>query len=167
MTQTNLDTQTLSLIEEHVRRLLESMSFVDISVRCKERVLPSEKSKGISLEIIINAGDDGKLLIGTHGAHLSALQHIIRSVLRRQLPDGTYITLDVNGYRSRHEQTMTSLAEAAARRAKMQGKTVVLSPMSASDRRLVHTTLAQREDVKTHSMGDEPDRRVVIKPVFL
>lgn len=162
------DAASLALIEEHVRRFLNVMSFENVVVTCQEREYQaSQAPTGSQLGILIEAGEAGKTLIGPHGAHLDALQHLLRSVLRRQLPAVTFVSVDVNGYRARHEQTLLHIAEAAAEQARHTGQTVVLQPMGSADRRFLHTTLASRSDVTTESQGSEPRRRVVVRPVFL
>src|SRR3989344_5340885 len=107
---TSLDTTTLTLLEEHVRRLLRSMGFTLITVRCRvaathdtprEPVADDELFRNAALEapasrtapvdnrarlmIEIEAGGEGRLLIGVQGAHLAALQHVLRSLLRQHL----------------------------------------------------------------------------------
>jgi spoIIIJ-associated protein len=168
MTTTTFDPASIALIEEHVRRLLVIMDFEAAQVHC--RLLPLTEEAQVAhaqLQISIEAGDEGKRLIGVQGTHLDALQHIVRSVLRRQLQSTLYVTLDVNGYRARRERNLLLLAEATAARAHHTGRTIVLKPMAAADRRVLHTALAARGDVSTESMGDEPNRRVVVRPVFL
>jgi spoIIIJ-associated protein len=168
MTTTTFDLESIALIEEHVRRLLAMMDFEAASVHCRLQSRSGEESEAQEqLCITIEAGDDGKRLIGVQGTHLDALQHLVRSVLRRQLDPGLHIALDVNGYRARRERSLLQLAESAARRAHHTGRTIVLKPMAAADRRVLHTALATRGDVSTESMGDEPNRRVVVRPVFL
>src|SRR5690348_4164853 len=103
MTPSPLDDQVLALIEEHVRRLLVIMNFSDATVHCD---ISDE-----TLLITIDAKDLGRLLIGPQGAHLMALQHIIRCLLRSQLKEAIRITVDVNGYRSRREQSLSHLAQ--------------------------------------------------------
>ena len=147
------------LIGEHVRHLLKTMGFTSLKIRCQS--LPPH------LYIHIEAGPDGKLLIGAHGAHLAALQYIIRSIMRSTLPAGTRLVVDVNSYRAQREQELVEIAQTAARRAGMQGQTITLPPMNAADRRVIHTALADRSDIRTHSSGVEPHRSVVIKPVSL
>jgi len=149
----------LELIGEHVRHLLATMGFKEATVRCQH--LPPH------LYIHIEAGAAGKLLIGTHGAHLQALQHIVRTIMRHTLPAGTRTVVDVNSYRARREQDLVATAEAAARRATTEGETITLPPMTPADRRVIHTALANRADVRTISIGTEPHRAVVIKPVSL
>lgn len=156
---TVFDEPTLQLLEEHVRRLLSRMGFEQVSLR--------SQSSPDRLLLQIDAGEYGKLLIGSQGTHLLALQHIIRTMLRRQVPGSVRIIVDVNGYRDRREKNLIALAENAARRATIQGKTVVLQPMGSAERRTIHTALASRPDIRTESLGDEPNRRVVIKPIFL
>ncbi len=156
----HLDSPTIALIEEHVRRLLATMNIVDAAVRC-------DLTGEVTLRITIEAGEEGRALIGAHGSHLAALQHIIRCILRRQTSQDIRTVVDVNGYRARRERSLLGLAEEVARKAQRTGRTVVLQPMSAADRRTIHTALTDHKDIKTESLGDEPNRRVVVKPIFL
>lgn len=148
------------LISEHVRRLLASIGFEDIRVVCE---CPTSEILRISIE----SGDVGRVLIGPQGAHLEALQHIIRCVLRRHLDTNTHIMVDVNGYRARREKSLFGLAEEVARKAQRTGRPVALGPMNALDRRTIHTALAAHKEVSTESMGDGLQRQVVVHPVFL
>ncbi len=157
--QKAIDEPARRLIEEHVRRLLEVMGFEQVNV--------SSAVKDSHLSIHIEAGDVGRLLIGTQGRHLAALQHVMRCVLRQHIPQNVSVGVDVNGYNVRREKDIAAVALAAAKRAHDLGKTVVLRPMSATERRMVHTALVDKADITTESMGQEPNRRVVIKPVFL
>lgn len=157
---TTIDAPAQALIEEHVRRLLYLLGLEDVTVRC-------EPGADQSLKIDITAGPAGRLLIGMHGTHLIALQHVIRCLLRRHASADLRVTVDVNGYRARRERTLLSLAEETARKAHRTGRTVVMDPMTAADRRTVHTALANHKDIKTESLGDEPNRRVVVRPIFL
>lgn len=154
-----MDGAGVALIEEHVRHILTMMGFEDITVHC-------QLSPDQTMRVDVNAGDNGRLLIGVHGAHLSAFQHILRCLLRRDL-EGVRVVVDINGYRLRREKGLLDLAQEVARRAQRTGHTVVLDPMSASDRRAIHTALANHKDIRTESLGEEPNRRVVVKPVFL
>jgi spoIIIJ-associated protein len=169
ITKSKLDNQDLALVEEHVRQLIQLMGFSQVLVACRasDKEGATETESYIELNVKIDAGEEGRLLIGTQGAHLFALQHLIRSLLRRQFSAGVCVVVDVNGYRARRERNLASLADSAARQAKSQGKTIVLRPMDASDRRIIHSHLSSWQEVRTESLGEEPNRRVVIKPVFL
>ena len=155
-----MDGAGVALIEEHVRHILTMMGFEDVTVHC-------QLSADETMRVDVNAGDNGRLLIGAHGAHLAAFQHILRCLLRRHMSEGVRVVVDVNGYRLRREKGLLDLAQEVARRAHRTGHTVVLDPMSASDRRAIHTALANHKDIRTESLGEEPNRRVVVKPVFL
>jgi spoIIIJ-associated protein len=154
-----MNTTDTQLITERVMQLLQTMGIEPAQIRCQN--LPPY------LYIHIEAGPVGKLLIGSQGAHLAALQHVVRSILRLAVLPGTRIVVDVNGYRAQREQDLAAVADAAAKRAILQGQTVILPPMNSTDRRVIHTALAGRDDLKTISTGEEPQRAVVIKPVLL
>lgn len=156
----DLDAAAIALIEEHVRRLLEVMDFGEAKVRCSV-------DRDSVLHVDVEAGNDGRLLIGTQGYHLLALQHIVRCLLREEVQHVGFIQVDVNGYRARRERSLLGLAEEVARKAHRTGRTVVLQPMTSADRRTIHTALARHKDITTESLGEEPNRRVVVRPVFL
>lgn len=155
-----MDIAGVALIEEHVRHILTVMGFTDVTVHC-------HVSEDNAIRVDINAGGAGRLLIGAHGAHLAAFQHVLRCLLRKHLQEDVRVIADINGYRLRRERSLLDLAQEVARRAQRTGRTVVLSPMSAADRRAIHTALSSHKDIKTESLGEEPNRRVVVKPVFL
>jgi len=164
---TQLDQETTLLIEEHVRRLLETMGFSASVATSYRELVAKDKPPAWQVRINIEAGSAGRLLIGNQGQHLAALQQVVRSLVRRHLAERAVIVVDVNQYRSRRERTLIQLAEDVARQATRTGRTVVLRPMSPADRRAIHTALSLRSDVQTESLGDEPNRRVVVRPIFL
>lgn len=114
------------------------------------------------LEIL--ARENG-LLIGEHGSTLRAFEHVLRLVLRPVIGDGIRVIVDVNAYRIRRMELLRRRAREAERRVRTTGRAVVLEPMNAVDRRVVHLTLATEEGVRTESQGEEPERRVVVRPV--
>ena len=75
------------------------------------------------------------------------------------------VVLDAAGYRERREAALQRAADRAVSDALDFGRPVELEPMSAAERRIVHTYLRDRTEVQTHSEGDEPDRRLVVTPV--
>jgi len=104
------------------------------------------------------------VLIGRHGQTLEALQFLIGVInARRNLVDYR-VVIDVEGYRERREKQLRELARRSAQRASREGRKIVLAPMPAVDRRVIHMALADHADVKTYSEGEEPDRRVVVIP---
>jgi predicted RNA-binding protein Jag len=159
----------VSLAEDSAKHLMVIMGFDEAEIRCScKEIQPAEPARARQhLHVDIAAGAAGRMLIGAHGAHLEALQHVVRTLIRRRRKEPIRLTVDVNGYLASREQTLLSIAEEAARKAGHTGRAVVLPPMTAAQRRLIHTALAAREDISTASLGTEPNRRVVVRPVFI
>jgi spoIIIJ-associated protein len=108
---------------------------------------------------------ESNLLIGQYGVTLAALQHILRLLVRRQIEERFRFLVDVNHYLQTKTDSLAEFAAESARQVIRDKKPVVLRPMSAYERRLVHLELAGNENVKTESIGDGEDRKVVIRPV--
>jgi len=104
-------------------------------------------------------------LIGQYGVTLAALQHILRLLVRRRTEEKLKFLLDINRYLQAKTDSIADTAVEAAVQAINEKKPVVLRPMSAYERRLVHIALAGNENVKTESVGTGEDRKVVIRPV--
>jgi spoIIIJ-associated protein len=109
-------------------------------------------------------GDEIGLLIGRHGATLDALQDVTRAAVRNKLGDWPNLTLDAEGYHARRRDNLEQRAHSIAEKVKRTGKPVALSPMSASERKIVHETLVRISGVRTESAGEGLDRHVVIHP---
>ena len=93
------------------------------------------------------------------------LGHLARTVGRKAGVEGM-VYVDVNNYRKDREVLIVAIAKAAARKVLITKADVTLPPMNAYERRLVHAELATRPDVKTESIGERKDRRVVVKPLL-
>lgn len=103
-------------------------------------------------------------LIGRKGERLSALQHIVNLMLSREMGAWTRILVDVEDYRGRRERQLREIAERAAQRVIETGKMLQLEPMPALERRWVHLALRSHPDVATQSIGEEPNRRIIVLP---
>jgi spoIIIJ-associated protein len=112
-------------------------------------------------------GDDLGLFIGRHGATIDAVQHLAFKVATRDVPPsaGIRVVVDAAGYRERRELALQKQAEEAAADAVRSGRPVALDAMSATERKVVHEYLKDRDDVETYSEGTEPDRHLVVAPV--
>lgn len=109
-------------------------------------------------------GEDAGLLIGRRGETLQALQFLVNLIVNKQLGRQVYVTIDVEGYRERRQESLKSLAQRTAERVVSSGRSIQLQPMPASERRIIHVTLAEHPDVRTESKGDGDQRRVVVLP---
>jgi spoIIIJ-associated protein len=103
-------------------------------------------------------------LIGRKGERLSALQHLVNLLLSKRVGEWTRILVDVEDYRGRRERQLRDLANRAAERVGQTGKMLQLEPMPALERRWIHLALRDHEGVATQSIGEEPNRRVVVLP---
>jgi spoIIIJ-associated protein len=103
-------------------------------------------------------------LIGRKGERLSALQHLVNLMLSRRMGAWTRILVDVEDYRGRRERQLRDLALRAAGRVAETGKMLQLEPMPALERRWIHIALREHPDVLTQSVGEEPNRRIVVLP---
>ena len=112
-------------------------------------------------------GDDLGLFIGRHGQTIEAVQHLAQRVVGEK--DGAdvrrRVVVDAAGYRERREQALQRQADEAADKALDSGRPVALDAMSATERKVVHEYLKDREDVETYSEGTEPDRHLVVAPL--
>jgi len=104
------------------------------------------------------------LLIGERGTMIAALEHVIKCMLRKKYNGDIRFTLDINDYRMRGLEDLKQDVKAAAKEVRTYHKEVPLRPMSSFERRIVHLLLAEYPDITTESIGQDSERRVVIKP---
>jgi len=144
--------ETARMAQEILETLLRQME-MDARVRVR----------GTSDPIILDVEtDNGGLLIGRRGETLSALQYLVNVLIGRQTRGWTKVVIDVEGWRSRREETLRSLALRQADRVRRERRPIALDPMPANERRIVHMALQDMTDIATHSEGEEPGRRLVI-----
>lgn len=104
------------------------------------------------------------LIIGYRGETLDSLQYLTSLVVNKKR-EGEYlrVVIDTEGYRLKREETLERLAEKTAYKVKKYGRPMKLEPMNPYERRIIHSKLQKIEGITTHSIGDEPFRRVVIE----
>jgi spoIIIJ-associated protein len=145
---------------DRVREMLEKVSE---ALALDADVVMEENDEGIrgTLE-----GDDLGLFIGRHGQTIDAVQHLAFKFANRDAgrDEAVRVTVDAAGYRERREQMLHRQADQAAARAARSGRPVALDAMSATERKVVHEHLKDRDDVETYSEGTEPDRHLVVAP---
>jgi spoIIIJ-associated protein len=145
-------------LTEMIQRIIAPMNVAcEVSVR---------EEKAGDKEIIvasISAPEDAKFLIGKNGQNLQALEHVVRSVFLKQDKD-LNLFVDVNDYKKGRATQVAALAKEAVLRVRNTQRAEALSPMSPYERRIVHMELASISDITTESIGQEPQRRIVVKP---
>jgi len=127
------------------------------------RALVSVRSgvEPITLDI---SGRDLGALIGWRGETLRALQSVTNVMVGKHLAEGERVIVDVERYRQRREHTVREIAMRAARQVKMTGDAITLDAMQPFERRAIHLALEGDPDVTSSSIGEEPERRVVVGP---
>jgi spoIIIJ-associated protein len=141
---------------ETVRSMLEGL-LKHMGVRATVQVRAG--SEPITLDI---SGRDLGALIGWRGETLRALQSVTNVMVGRHLNEGERVIVDVERYRQRREHTVREIALRAARQVKMTGDAITLDAMQAFERRAIHLALEGDPDVTSSSIGEEPERRVVV-----
>jgi spoIIIJ-associated protein len=119
--------------------------------------------KDLTLPISLKT-EEPQVLIGEGGQTLAEIQHLLRAILKRKIEEPFFIDLDINGYKKKKLEYLKELARSVADEVSLTKKEKSLPSMSAYERRVVHLELAGRSDVTTESLGQEPERRIVIKP---
>jgi spoIIIJ-associated protein len=117
--------------------------------------------------ISIESDKDLSMLIGKNGQNLEAFERLVRLLASRKLVDqenDLHFIIDVNDYRKSRTDYLIGIARDVARRVIQTQRAEALSPMSSYERRLVHTELASYKEIQTESVGQEPRRRIIVKP---
>ena len=111
-------------------------------------------------------GEDAGMLIGHHGETLDALQYLSNLACAKKNVNGErlhdHVTVDIEGYRAKREDTLRALARRMANKALRNKRNVTLEPMNAYERRIIHSEVQNIAGVSTNSIGSENNRRVVI-----
>ena len=144
----------ISLVTEILDKLLGLMD-----VEGKVEVLSAE----VPLQLNVK-GDDLGILIGRRGQTLGALEYVTKLMVVQRMKTWLPLTVDVAGYKKHRHESLQKLALYLAEQVKSKRRAVPMEPMPADERRVIHLALADHPDVRTESMGDGENRKVVILP---
>lgn len=144
--------ETAARLEDFLERVLGGIG-IEADIRVSDR----------GEEMIANIeGDDLGLFIGRHGQTMDAVQYLANIVIFRNSDRRKRIVIDAEDYRGRRMEILHGLADRGAKEVSRGRRQYELKPMSASERRIIHVYLQERDDVETYSDGREPYRRVII-----
>ena len=153
--------ETLKIAANVVRDLLEKMR-VKATIQSKIGEAADEvDSRVIMIDIL---GDDLSFLIGRHSEVLHSLQYITSLIVGREVGHWVPLIIDVQGYRERRERQLRQMATRMADQVVKTGRRISLEPMTATERRIIHLALRDNNQIMTESIGEEPNRKVVIYP---
>ena len=135
----------------------EFLNAVFESVGLKLHADAEDAADGCLLKI---DGADSSFLMSEGGELLDSLQHLVYQAVARKLPRGERITCDAENFRSTRDAELRAMARHAAERVRKTGEVFTFGPMIASERRVIHLSLADEKDLQTESVGEGPTRRL-------
>ena len=152
-----LNQENLNLIKETV-----SEFFVKMTTNAQVEVIPQDEQ---IVAIAVRASEP-QLLIGEAGQTLMEIQQLLRLILRKKISEPFFVDLDINDYKKDKSDYLRKMAQTAADEVSVTRQEKWLLPMTAYERRIIHMELASRNDIVVESRGEEPERRIVIKPLL-
>lgn len=154
LTEEDLE-ETKNNLEKFIKEFLKSLGEeykYDINIEKNE------------INVKIDGGNSGTL-IGYRGETLNALQHILSLIANKHTSAKVRVLLNVDGYKEKREKTLEELALKVSKTVIRTNKSITLEPMNAYERKIIHSKLQDMTDIRTHSIGEEPHRRIVIEKV--
>lgn len=129
--------------------------------------IPGEVSvESLEDDIIANIRtEEAGFLIGQSGKNLEAFQYLARAMVNKKNENQAHFIIDVNNYRRSKIESLKELAKNIAKQTLMERVSITLRPMPAFERRVIHLALFNHPNIKTESIGDGVERRIVVRPV--
>ena len=153
--------ETMKIASNVVRDLMEKMR---VTANIESKIGEASDDADARVIMIDIQGDDLSFLIGRHSEVLHSLQYITSLIVGREVGHWVPLVIDVQGYRERRERQLRQMAARMADQVIKTGRRISLEPMSATERRIIHLALRDNHQIMTESIGEEPNRKVVIYP---
>ncbi len=150
--------QEISIIKKETESLFDKLG-IKVKTECQ-----AQKDAPYLLKIIPETEEDSGLIIGWHGESLLAFQHIIRLILKKKITRLIPIVVNVSNYREKQEEALKKIVEEAVSQVARTQKPVILRPMPPYERRIVHLFIKGKDGVKSESIGEGAERRIMISP---
>lgn len=176
------DMVEIEILEEGAKGLFGILGGKDARVAVTLKPTPASVAKdfldelffsmGMKVEIAITegegaldinlSGDDMGIIIGKRGDTLDAIQYLTSLVVNRLEGDYTKVSIDTENYRAKRKEALAALAGRIADKVVKTGRRHIFEPMNPYERRVIHATLQSHPTVHTYSIGEEPNRKVVV-----
>jgi len=154
--------ELLNKVKKIVQEVLTQLTLSDSDVKVELKAGDNDKNY-IKIEL---TGDNLRELIGYHGKNIDALQQLLSLLLRKELQQESLgLILDINKYKEKRTEYIKDLAKKAALEVMQTKQSVELVPMKPFERRIIHLTIKDEEGLESESIGEDDQRRVVIKPL--
>jgi spoIIIJ-associated protein len=152
--------------QKWLETLLELMGFsASVTPEVLNPIPTDTNSCWLAIETTHLTEQQIQLLIGDKGDNIDAIQYLANTLLNLNLESelqGSF-TIEIDGYRVKRYQELTTLAQQVAQKVRETGQEVEMSQLSSAERRQIHSFLKDSEDLETESRGHEPDRRLVVR----
>lgn len=151
-----LKSDVLEYSKKLLKDIVEGMGIKDV-------IIESQRKENF-IKLTLHSSDNS-ILIGRNGRTLSSLQNLIRTSVSNQIGMFVNIILDVENYKIKQEHNIERLAKRLAKEVLRTKEPIAMDCMNSYERRLVHNALANFKGITSNSEGEEPNRRIVIKPI--
>ena len=150
--------ESLEISENKIKSFLDE--FTSLLGNVEYKIETDKKDAFLKIEL---SGEGSKTLIGYRGEVLNSLQIILNTIANSVIKERVRVILNIGNYREKREKSLEELADKISKTVIRTGKSITLEPMMAYERKIIHNRLQTSTKVKTHSIGEEPYRRVVIE----
>lgn len=145
--------ERIAIVEQETKNLFEKLG-------APGQIQAEETDDGVTARVQL---EQPQIFIGDRGQTLLEIQHLLKLILRKKTGESFPFSLDINNYRVNKEHYLRELANTVADEVILLKKHKELPPMPSSERRIIHMELADRQDVVSESVGEEEERRVVVR----
>ena len=145
--------------ESNSEKAREFLLSVFEKMNVEAEIIAEEDEDSILLKI---KGDDIGIIIGRRGETLDSLQYLTSLVVNKSKEGYKRVVIDIENYRQKREETLVKLAYRLADRVVKYKKNITLEPMNPYERRVIHSSLQNHKYVETYSVGEEPNRKIII-----
>lgn len=149
-------------IKKTIEQIFQAMNFENVRIEIKKDSSLKGRGELVKIDVKISP-EQAEYFLKENAIALNAFQHLLRVLISKENPEQTFFILDINDYRKEREKFLTELALKTAQKVRKAKKSIVLEPMLAYERRLIHLKLAEQPDIVTESIGQEPGRKVVVR----
>lgn len=149
----------VTIKESTTDKAKEFLASVLEKMKVEANIIAEENEDSILLKV---KGDDIGIVIGRRGETLDSLQYLTSLVVNKNKENYKRVIIDIENYRQKREETLVKLANRLADRVVKYKKNITLEPMNPYERRVIHSSLQDHKYVDTYSVGEEPNRKVVI-----
>ena len=143
----------MDAVEEFLKKFVTKLPGKEFTYNVRE------ENKNILVDM---DSEDRGYLIGYRGDVLNALQQILNNIANKDTDEKTRVLLNIGGYKEKREKDLQDLADKIAGTVIKTKKSITLEPMTSYERKIIHTKLQENPKVFTHSIGEEPNRRLVV-----